>query len=193
MQPSPKSLTLTLYNPDLLSKDDLIRGFVARMPLLNELLDDLRRAGKAGGSQHYLLLGQRGLGKTTLLRRFAFAITDDPELSSTWIPLIFPEEQYNVSSLGDFWANCCDALSDWLERTGKAAEAEILDERVQALGRRPDAGPTWIWCSTASVRIRNGRSAAFSAKRRGSLLSAPPAGHSKPFMNTAGRSTISYT
>ena len=121
---------LTLYNPDLLSKSDLIRGFVARQPLLNDLLDDLRRAGPGGTSQHHLLLGQRGLGKTTLLRRLAFAIEDDGELAQIWQPLIFPEEQYNVATLADFWLNCCDALSDALERAGRTAEFERLDDRI---------------------------------------------------------------
>ena len=37
------SLTMTVYNPALLKKEDLIRGFVARQPLLERLLDDLRR------------------------------------------------------------------------------------------------------------------------------------------------------
>ena len=53
--------------------------------MLNDLLDDLRRVGPGGPSQHHLLLGQRGLGKTTLLRRLG-------ELAQIWQPLIFPEK-----------------------------------------------------------------------------------------------------
>ena len=131
--------SLTLYNPGLLSKSDLIRGFVARKPLLDKLLDDLRRTGIEGSPQHHLLLGQRGLGKTTLLRRLAFAIDDNPELAAIWQPLTFPEEQYNVTSLAEFWLNCADALSDALERSGRKAEAESLDQRVESMTGKDSA------------------------------------------------------
>jgi ABC-type molybdenum transport system ATPase subunit/photorepair protein PhrA len=67
----------TLYNPHLLRKDELLAGFIARRPLLDALVDDLRR----GGGQHHLLVGARGTGKTTLLLRLAFAIDDDPALA----------------------------------------------------------------------------------------------------------------
>jgi hypothetical protein len=124
-----------IYNPHLLSKDDLLRLFVARQPLLERLLDDLRR----GGSQHHLLIGPRGSGKTTLLWRLAYAIDDDSKLSRAWIPLLFPEEQYNVSRLSDFWTNCLDALSDALEKRGRREEAAVLDAEVDRLSGRPEA------------------------------------------------------
>jgi tetratricopeptide (TPR) repeat protein len=130
---------LTLYNPDVLSKADLIAGFVARQPLLQELIDDLRRTTPATSPQHQLLFGQRGLGKTTLLRRLAFAIADDPALGSVWQPLVFPEEQYNVADLGDFWLNCVDALGDALDESGREGLAEQLDTRVASLGPKPTA------------------------------------------------------
>jgi hypothetical protein len=38
-----RPLVLAVYNPDLLSKEDLIRGFVARKTLLERLLGDVRR------------------------------------------------------------------------------------------------------------------------------------------------------
>src|SRR5580693_2198237 len=66
-------LSVTIYNPALLKKEDLIRGFVARQPMLDRLLDDLRREAPGSTPQHQLIIGQRGLGKTTLLRRVAFA------------------------------------------------------------------------------------------------------------------------
>jgi len=55
----------------------------------------------------------------TLLRRIALAVNEDPELSTQWLPLTFPEEQYNISDLGDLWLNCLDALGDALEQSGK--------------------------------------------------------------------------
>ena len=122
-----------LYNPQNIPESEFLRGFVVRQQLLRQLLDDLRRAGPMGASQHHLLLGQRGLGKTTLLRRLALAIRDDQGLSSVWQPLSFPEEQYNVAGLKDFWLNCADALSEAFDQAGRASEAAALDRTVDQL------------------------------------------------------------
>src|SRR5690606_39177763 len=80
--------------------------------------------------QHHLIIGQRGMGKTTLLRRLRYAIEDDPELDARWLPLVFPEEQYNVASLSDFWLNCVDALADSLESRGQRESLAAIDEQV---------------------------------------------------------------
>ncbi|MGZ5441569.1 MAG: AAA family ATPase [Thermoanaerobaculia bacterium] len=115
---------IAVYNPDLLSKQELVAQFVARRELFAELVADLRRPKFM---QHQLIVGHRGMGKTTLLRRLRYAVEDDPKLSSRWIALAFPEEQYNVSRLSDLYLNCIDALGDALERTGRRSEADALD------------------------------------------------------------------
>lgn len=130
---STMSLTVSIYNPGTLKKEDLVRGFIVRQDLLQRLVEDLRREGREGMPQHQLLIGQRGLGKTTLLRRLGYAVEDDAELDQIWVPLAFPEEQYNISGLGDFWLNCVDALSDALERRGESRASERLDTRVEAV------------------------------------------------------------
>jgi AAA ATPase domain len=117
---------LSVYNPGLLHRDELIAGFVARTELLDYLVEDLRQ----GGRQHHLIIGQRGAGKTTLLLRLACAVEDDAKLSKQAIALRFPEEQYNVARLSDFWLNCLDALVDALEQRGALKEAARLDEKI---------------------------------------------------------------
>ncbi len=126
---------VAVYNPDLLSKQELIAHFVARRSLLDRLVEDL---GRAGTTQHHLIVGQRGMGKTTLLRRLRHAVEDDPTLDRQWIPLTFPEEQYNISRLSDFYLNCIDALSDALEQRGRHAEARKLDDAVAKLPDRDE-------------------------------------------------------
>jgi tetratricopeptide (TPR) repeat protein len=134
-----------LYNPHLLSKEEFLGLFSARQALLEEFLDDLRSTPPGESAQHHLILGQRGMGKTMLLRRIQFGVEDDPELNQNWLPLSFPEEQYNVAALSDFWLNCIDALSDTLERLGLPRPPENvenvvegLDKAVEALRKEPE-------------------------------------------------------
>ena len=122
-----------VYNPHLLSKEELTELFVVRRSLLDRLLADLRATSPGQHPQHHLLIGQRGMGKTMLLRRLRYAIEDDSELAANWVPLTFPEEQYNVARLSDFWLNCVDALSDALDRLGLHEETESLDAGAEAL------------------------------------------------------------
>jgi len=125
-----------IYNPSLLSKEELKRYFVARNSLLNRLLDDLAREQSGYAPQHQLLIGLRGTGKTTLLHRLAIAIEEDEALKQNWLPLTFPEEQYNIANLADLWLNCLDALSDQLECNGQNAASEQLDQHISRLPRQ---------------------------------------------------------
>lgn len=125
---------MTIYNPHLLERRELLDTFVAREPLLETLLDDLRR----GGRQHHLLIGDRGSGKTTLLLRLAAAIEDDKQLAKNCIPLRFPEEQYNVFRPSDFWMNALDALADALTSERDAEMAAQLEDTVSKLALLPE-------------------------------------------------------
>lgn len=129
-----------LYNPALWSRDEVRTYYVARPKILARLLDDFRREKPGTRPQHRLILGQRGMGKSTLLRRLAIGVEDDAELAAQWLPLNFPEEQYNVATLADFWLNCLDALGDWLEASGEIAEMQALDAEIERLDRKDGEG-----------------------------------------------------
>jgi hypothetical protein len=130
-----------LYNPGLWSAAEVRAYYIARLPLLDRLLDDIRREVPGSRPQHRLIVGQRGMGKSTLLRRLAIGVEDDVQLEAQWLPLAFPEEQYNVASLADFWLNCLDALGDLLEVRGDQATAAAVDAEVQRI-ERGDADAT---------------------------------------------------
>lgn len=131
-------LDLALYNPTQLKDDDFLRGFVARQDLVTKILSRLGEITPKNLAQHRLIVGQRGMGKTSLLRRIAIGVRDTPALAEVLLPLRFREEQYNVHNLHVFWCNCLDALGDWFEDSGQSTMADQLDREVAALTTSAD-------------------------------------------------------
>lgn len=145
-----------LYNQTFLSDDDFVDSFVARQSVFKALCRRLIATGPEDDGNHQILVGTRGMGKTSLLRRLAIEMERDPQLSGRFIPLSFREEQYNVLRLRDFWQNCGEALAEWAEAHAKddlaarldaaiasdvwaddAEAAEAFLAEVDALGKRP--------------------------------------------------------
>jgi len=118
-------MTNFLYNPDRKSKDSLIAEFVVRTKLLEDIMQDIESSDMDTPEQHYLLVGQRGTGKTTLLHRIRYAIEDNKELNKWLIPVIFSEEQYNISELANLWETVAHTLEDYHGFAGISAEMEM--------------------------------------------------------------------
>ena len=148
------------YNPHLWDDDELRAVFVVRQRELGDALKRIRDCPPGKVLQHLLITGYRGMGKTTLLRRIALAVAEDPELAVDWIPLTFPEEQYTVSTLVELWMNVLDALADHLERQGATPdELAGLDagiRKIEALppAEREDAALTLLQNWTAERQRR---------------------------------------
>lgn len=126
---------LTLYNPAVLGKEDLIAQFTLRADLLETFRTDLRHADGNTSPQHHLITGPRGMGKTTLLLRLRYLIEDDESLCERVFPLTFPEEQYDVRDLASLWRNALDALADALDLRGRKQEAAEVDRRAREAER----------------------------------------------------------
>ena len=127
---------LRLYNPDWLSDDELVAGFTARLEMLKFLCGELERVPIRGTTHHYLLVGVRGSGKTSMLKRIAVAIRREERLSGHLIGLSFPEELYEVKGLGDFWWASCRALVDALDSRQFGKIADDLAKKVEEQGER---------------------------------------------------------
>lgn len=141
----PEGLTLgldALYNPALLGEHAVGLGRSLRRSLAERLLGLLTRLGGDGAPQHQLVLGARGAGKTMLLRTLRQAILDDKELARRWLPLTFPEAQWDVTRPSDLWENALDYLMVVLERADPKAgpaEARRIAAAIRELPEDEDA------------------------------------------------------
>ena len=112
------------YNPAFLSEDDLVAAFVVRHLDLRLILDQVRE-NCVRSNQHLLVVGPRGSGKTSLLRRATIAIKRDPTLGAQWFPLVFAEESYHVTTPGELWL---EAIYHLAEQSADASLARSHEE-----------------------------------------------------------------
>ncbi len=126
-----------IYNPGRLTDAEVKATFIARQALFHELMDDIRASRPGSRPQHHLVVGQRGMGKTILLRRLDVSLREDPNLA-TFVPLSFPEEQWTIDRLSKLWLNCLDSLADTLEKEDQASPViDAIDSAVDVLRRDP--------------------------------------------------------
>jgi len=90
------------YNPSFLSDEELIQSFVVRHPEC-EIILEIIKENTGPSNQHVLVIGPRGIGKTTLVRRVAAELRRNPEYRTVWHPINFGEESYEISTPGEFW------------------------------------------------------------------------------------------
>lgn len=124
-----------LYNPAQLRPKELKASFVARHQTLAELLRLLSEQTSGRPSQHMLLIGSRGMGKTTLGLRFLLAVRESRTLARSWQPVAFHEESYEIGDLADFWLAALRHLTRatgdmrWRERAAALAQDEPDNQR----------------------------------------------------------------
>jgi DNA-binding transcriptional regulator GbsR (MarR family) len=105
------SLRVMKYNPGFATDEVLKKTFVVRTHFLKWIIEIL--AGNTSDTnQHVLVIGPRGSGKTTLVRRVAIEIREDPKLQEQWYPIVFSEESYAITSVGEFWLEALKHLAD---------------------------------------------------------------------------------
>jgi Flp pilus assembly protein TadD len=121
-----------VYNPQSLSKTEALAQFHARQAAYQSLIDLLREERPS----HVLIIGTRGMGKTTLLQRVRYGVEEDAELDSRYLVLAFPEEQYNVNRLHRFLLNTVDALADALERFQDKRMLAQVEAFTEEVGKR---------------------------------------------------------
>jgi Tfp pilus assembly protein PilF len=122
------------YNPAFLKDAELLALFVVRKAYLETILKALGE--NSSGRRHILLIGPRGIGKTTLVRRVALETRQDESLNREWYSIAFSEESYEISTPGEFWLEALRRLaeqvgSDELRGTCSDLENESNEGRLR--------------------------------------------------------------
>lgn len=123
----------TLYNPGEKTKESLIAEFTVRQVEFRTIFEELRSTNWKYPGQHFLILGQRGMGKTTLMYRLRYALEDEAELREHVFPVSFSEEHYGIGDLGNLW----EYIAEYLDVNYEGVFDEMYDEMVTHLGE-PD-------------------------------------------------------
>jgi tetratricopeptide (TPR) repeat protein len=132
-----KKLDLTkigFFNPGRLTDEEIELSFVTRIAFFQYIFKKIIAEKPNSIPQHHLVIGQRGMGKTSLLVRIAVELRKKP-YSENFIALTFPEEQYNIDRLSKFWLNCLDALADALDRENQTEFTKILDAEIDGIAK----------------------------------------------------------
>ncbi len=94
------------------SKSAIVDGFVVRTNEFDYIKNILEDADIKSKSLNNIIIGQRGAGKTTLMHRLNYAILDEKLLSEIYLPIMFSEEQYNLSDLTNLWEAVAIGIDD---------------------------------------------------------------------------------
>ena len=127
-----------IYNPAQLAPEELKASFIARHETLARMLRLLGEQKPGHPCQHVVLVGPRGMGKTTLGLYFLQAVREDADLATKWQPVPFHEESYEICNLADFWLAALRHLAQatgeerWRDRADGLQEDEHDTERLAA-------------------------------------------------------------
>lgn len=112
------------YNPAFLTDEELLRSFAVRQTDFDTIIRIIRE-NTTNVNQHVLVIGPRGIGKTTLLLRIGLETRTAEDLKGKWYPLVFAEESYSICSVGEFWL---EALFHVAQQTGDKKWNQIIEE-----------------------------------------------------------------
>ena len=120
------------YNPGFLSDEDLIASFRVRMNEFASIMEILREC-TGSSNAHQIVIGPRGSGKTSLLLRVAAEVRRDAELLSTFFPVVFAEESYEIATAGEFWLECLSRLAEEAPRRQNSPDLRRTFEDLRTI------------------------------------------------------------
>ena len=98
------------YNPGFLTDSEIISSFCVRTGEFDSIIESVREC-TGNSNTHTIVIGPRGSGKTHLLLRVAAEVRRGTLLAG-FFPIVFAEESYEVSTIGEFWLECLGRLAE---------------------------------------------------------------------------------
>jgi TPR repeat protein len=102
-----------IYHTDNATDEEVVKQFVVRKLEFNNIIKTIKDQGKKG-LQNFLIIGKRGMGKSTLLRRVEIEINTiqkdvfEPKL----VAIRLSSEGYRISRLYKLWETIIDKLAE---------------------------------------------------------------------------------
>jgi len=97
-----------LYNPHQIPKELLIKSFVIRTKEFDKIFKDISNYNIKKSNQHFIIQGQRGVGKSTMLLRLNYEM----EKLEDKLPILFDEEEYGITSLEEVWERVWEIIEE---------------------------------------------------------------------------------
>ncbi|MBU3202318.1 tetratricopeptide repeat protein (plasmid) [Clostridium estertheticum] len=85
------------FDPHMKESNDLKLTFISGKKYLEDFLEDLKPKNNKLTSQSFLLVGQRGSGKSHFMKMMYYSIKKNDVLSKSYIPILFSEDIYVTS------------------------------------------------------------------------------------------------
>ena len=104
------AVAIKKYNPGFLTDSEIISSFCVRTAEFDSIMESVREC-TGNSNTHTIVIGPRGIGKTHLLLRVA-AEARRGTLLAGFFPVVFAEESYEVSTIGEFWLECLGRLAE---------------------------------------------------------------------------------
>ena len=124
------------FNPGLFQTDDeVIAQFAVRKVEFKILLEIVKENICSSTCQHVLIVAPRGRGKTMLLARLAAECRTDSSISGRVIPVRLMEENYEISTLADFWLEALIHLAHELAETHPETSSELKASHLDLKSR----------------------------------------------------------
>lgn len=119
------------FNPGFQSDEEAVENFIVRQEEFQTIIRTLRPG--AEGPPRVLVVAPRGAGKTTVCRRVLAEVRRDASLNAAWQPIFLGEENYIVTTPGEFFLECLFQLRDQapspeLDAAFEAARSAKSDE-----------------------------------------------------------------
>jgi tetratricopeptide (TPR) repeat protein len=118
---------LSRFTPSLMSPEALEAVFVQREPLAQRLVDLIRESVASRSSQHTLLIGPRGIGKSHMVALVYHRLRNDAELRDHLLVAWLREEEWGVGSFLDLLIRILQALRFELGEAGLEELSSLYD------------------------------------------------------------------